>query len=207
MHSLEFFTKGCFRKMFLKTMIFSRKKRESRSVDSLIIEGIHIDDFQRPLSKIWAALKKQIIKNYGVAVTATFSTRPNHTVVCDFITDGAFLEKEQARGRGVDIRLYEARFVDSSEQWIAEFEDYILAYIDDTENGLSAFLSEGKAPEVFNSHMTSFLVSVGLIDEKERERRKKVENAREDRKRRRHEAKANAARKAPKKRESDYGWR
>ena len=110
-----------------------------------------------PLSQIWGKVKLKIEKLYQMKPCATIQRPVPGTTVISIFPNWAYHE---AKCPQMDERLYAQRFKDTFELQVQEFEDAILAWIDDTEFGLPAYehILELNSPIVPGEERNSHIV-------------------------------------------------
>lgn len=128
------------------------------NIGFLEIGGVHIphkritcDD---PLGKIWSSVRKKVLNDHGVHISATFKYRP-YWVECSFIVDHAYGETAKLS----DLVLNQ-RFERAFPYAMADFEDALEAFFEDEENGYWQYVNivngseeaqdEEKCEELFN---------------------------------------------------------
>lgn len=138
-----------------------------------------------PLDKIWASVKKKVLEEHGVHISATFKYNIN-LIVCDFFIDNAYGETAKLS----KLVLYQ-RFERAFPYAIADFEDALEDFFKDEKNGYYAYVklfesSKGKpdreeCEEMFNT----FLRKINLrnpVDEYSQEELEIIKEARKKRK-------------------------
>lgn len=145
--------------------------------DATFAEGEKVVVFH-PLSKIWAGVRKQIAKQYGVDVAAWFKPLPNGKTSIHY--DLSFTELPE----GMTKEAYKRIFWTTSPFWTNYFLEVICKFVDDKEYGFDAYLrlveSCGDGLEnmtVLDEFFDRFLIAAGV---KKAKRSKKSKKSAED---------------------------
>ena len=135
-------------------------------IGTLVINGLVLPhDTYDPLGKIWASVKKRLRERYRVDVAGLFTYNDEKKVIsCSFCLNYGISEI-----RGLDSKVYTARFESTFDCQMVDFEEVIEAFIE-SPNGLSAYkkaLKTNPGKRDIDKVINSFLFSVGMRTEKE----------------------------------------
>ena len=137
-----------------------------------------------PMGKLWASVRRENRRKYGVNVTAIFL----HDEADDIISCSLCLDYGYQLAKDIDQRVYEQRFIDTFDHQLITLEKTLEAFVDD-ENGYAAYLDHiekngGIADEAYcNELFNQFLRGIGLKKPEDEEAKKafraKLKDARE----------------------------
>ena len=137
---------------------------------TLLINGLTIShNGYDPLGKIWASARRRVREKWHVDVVGLFTYNDEKGVIsCNFHLSYCATEMGS-----INEKLYSERYKDSFPHQMAFFEDILLAFVDDQENGLSAY--EQLYPEHTNDReldrlIDRFLCSINVRTKREQKR-------------------------------------
>ena len=136
-----------------------------------------------PMGKLWASIRRENRRKYGVNVTAIFlHDEKDNLISCSLCLDYGY-----QLAHDIDQRAYEQRFMDTFEGQLMTLEKTLEAFVGDNENGYTAYLDHvekngGIADEDYcNEMFNRFLRGIGLKkpedEQAKKEFREKFEEA------------------------------
>lgn len=150
-------------------------------IGTLIISGLKVAHGRHdPLGKIWASVRKRIRENYKVDVVGLFTYDDARKIVsCSFCLNYYVTEMKQ-----LNEKVYTVRYMDSFPFQMADFEDVVIAFVDDEENGLTAYeklVKAGATNRQLDQLLNRFLLSVNMrtVSEQKRSERRHEKRAKE----------------------------
>ena len=143
------------------------RENAGQGIGTLLISGLRIQHGRHdPLGKIWASVRKRIREKYHVDVVGLFTYDDAKKVVsCSFCLNYCIAET-----KGVEEKIYTARFLDTFGHQMTDFEDVIMAFMDDSENGLTAYeelVKTGATNRQLDQFLNKFLCSTGTRTQSE----------------------------------------
>lgn len=141
-----------------------------------------------PLEKIWASVKKKVLEEYGVHISATFKF--TYPIICDFMIDTAYAETAKI---SKPVLCY--RFKTAFPLAMSKFEDALEEFFEDTENGFFPFAdycvsTKGKPDrEKCEEMLNNFLRNINLRNPVEKYSQEELQLIKEERLRRKEEKK------------------
>lgn len=141
-----------------------------QGIGSLLIDGLAIShNGYDPLGKIWASARKRIREQWHVDVVGLFTYDDGKKVVsCSFCLNYYVTEM-----KNIDERVYTTRYIDSFPYQMTFFQDIILAFVDDQENGLEAYeklFATRPGKRALDQLLNRFLRSINVRTETEQKR-------------------------------------
>lgn len=137
------------------------KEKAGQGIGSLLITGFEVSRAESVLGKIWASIRKRGCERYKVDVVGLFNCSSSENVTtasCSFLPSYCFNEVEK-----IGKEAYATRFFKSFPLQMADFEDAIIAFLDDQENGLAAYeklVAAGASSWEIRQLLNRFLLSI-----------------------------------------------